>query len=161
VNRDRLLRGPGNEAIGGTELRNGTDQREVAREADRGTPCEHRAWHIVVVDDEAEVGKSLQRLLRSVGFEAETFLSGHQFLESLSQRHPDCLILDVQMPGLTGLDVQRDLFATGIHFPVIVITGRDEPGVEQSALRAGAAAFLLKPVNDSELLGTIRRLLGT
>jgi FixJ family two-component response regulator len=64
------------------------------------------------------------------------------------------------MPGLTGLEVQRDLFARGIQFPVIVITGRDEPGVEQSALKAGAAAFLLKPVNDTELLGTIRRLLA-
>jgi FixJ family two-component response regulator len=114
----------------------------------------------VIVDDEATVGKSLQRLLRAAGFEADTFLSGHQFLELLSRRHPDCLILDVQMAGLTGLDVQRDLFARGVLFPVIVITGRDEPGVEKSALTAGAAAFLSKPINDTELLGTIRRLLA-
>jgi FixJ family two-component response regulator len=114
----------------------------------------------VVVDDEATVCKSLQRLLRAAGFEADTFLSGHQFLESLSQHHPDCLILDVQMPGLTGLEVQRDLFARGILFPVIVITGCDEPSLEQTVLTAGAAAFLLKPFNASELLGTIRRLLA-
>jgi FixJ family two-component response regulator len=160
VNVDPLLRVPTNESIGGTELRNVTGERDAPREASRGTPCAHRARHVAVVDDEVMVCKSLQRLLRSAGFEVEMFLSGRQFLESLSQRVPDCLILDMQMPGLTGLHVQRDLFARETLFPVIVITGRDEPGLEQTVLTAGAAAFLLKPVNDTELLGTIRRLLA-
>jgi hypothetical protein len=96
VSWDQLLRIPINGSIGG--LPNG-NQRDVPGEVGRGTTCALRPWHIVIVDDETTVGKSLQRLLRSAGFEADTFLSGHQFLESLSQRHPDCLILDVQMPG--------------------------------------------------------------
>jgi FixJ family two-component response regulator len=145
--------------LGTLGLRNGNgDQQDLL--AGRGSPCAQRAWHIGVVDNETTVCKSLQRLLRAAGFEAETFLSGHQFLESLSHRHPDCLILDVQMPGLTGLEVQRDLLAMGILFPVILITGCDQDGLEQTVLTAGAAAFLLKPFNAADLLGTIRRLLG-
>ncbi len=113
---------------------------------------------IAVVDDEADVCKALRRLLRSVGFDVETHPSGQEFLQAVRNHQPDCLILDLHLPGLTGLDVLRHLVATGMRLPVIVITGRDEPGLEDRVLGAGASAFLLKPVNDVELLGDVRKL---
>jgi FixJ family two-component response regulator len=115
---------------------------------------------IAVVDDEPEVCKALRRLLRAVGFDVNTFRSGQDFLENLHVQPPDCLILDLHLPGLTGLDVQHHLRATGATIPVIVITGRDEPGLAERVSGAGASAFLLKPVNDVELLGTVHELLA-
>jgi FixJ family two-component response regulator len=113
---------------------------------------------VAVIDDEPEVAKSLRRLLRAVGFDVVIFLSGPEFLQSAQDRSPDCLILDLHMPGMTGLDVQRHLTATGMNVPVIVITGRDEPGLAVRILAAGARFFLLKPVNESELIGALSKL---
>jgi FixJ family two-component response regulator len=124
---------------------------------DSGQGCEPKKRFIAVVDDETEICKALRRLLRSVGFDVETFTSGQQFLEFVRGRQPDCLVLDLHLPGLTGLDVHRHLAATGMGFPVIVVTGRDEPGLAERILAGGAAAFLLKPVNDVELLEAVSR----
>jgi FixJ family two-component response regulator len=126
--------------------------------ADHDAQFPEKKCHIAVVDDEPEVCKSLRRLLRSVGFDVSTFPSGQDFLHSLRQQRPDCLVLDLHLPGLTGLDVQHHLVATGMSFPVVVITGRDEPGLKERVLATGAAAFLLKPVDETELLGAIRNL---
>lgn len=124
--------------------------------ADFSPQCDRKKCLVAVVDDEAEVCKALRRLLRSAGFDVLTFPSGQEFLQSVQNQQPDCLILDLHLPGLTGLDVQRHLVATAMRFPVIVITGRDEPGLGEKVIAAGAAAFLLKPVDDVELLGTVR-----
>lgn len=114
---------------------------------------------VAVVDDEESVCRALSRLLRAAGLDAETFLSGATFLESVRERppsrRPDCLLLDVHLPGLTGLDVQRRLKSDGIHLPIVMITGNEEAGVREKVLAEGAFAFLLKPLNDRTLLEAI------
>jgi FixJ family two-component response regulator len=90
------------------------------------------------------------------GFEVETFLSGEEFLRSLLTGQPDCIILDLHMPGVTGFDVQARLAAAHAAVPVVVITGHDSPGARERALAGGAAAYLRKPVSDDALLATIR-----
>ena len=114
---------------------------------------------VAVVDDEESVCRALLRLLRAAGLDAETFLSGATFLESVRERplsrRPDCLLLDLHLPGLTGLDVQRRLKSDGIHLPIIMITGNEEAGVQEKVLAEGAFAFLLKPLNDRTLLKAI------
>jgi FixJ family two-component response regulator len=112
---------------------------------------------IAVVDDEESVRKALRRLFRSVGMQVETFASGQDFLNSLVNRLPDCLVLDFHMPGLTGLDVQRRLTSAGHRLPSIVITGHDQPGIAEELVEAGAAAYLTKPVDDQVLLETITK----
>jgi FixJ family two-component response regulator len=112
---------------------------------------------VAVVDDEETVRKALRRLFRSAGMEVETFASGQEFLTSLAVRQPDCLVLDFHLPGLTGLDVQRQLTQSGSNLPVIVITGHDEPGMADKLFAAGASAYLTKPVDDQVLLAAITK----
>ncbi|CAB3762402.1 response regulator transcription factor [Paraburkholderia humisilvae] len=111
---------------------------------------------VVVVDDDASVGRAIKRLLRSVGIVADTFASGDEFLDTLSSMpsyRPDCVILDVQMPGSNGLEVQRQL--AGQAVPVIFITAHDDAGVRGEALAAGAVAYLRKPFNDALFIRTV------
>ncbi len=115
---------------------------------------------IAVVDDEESVRKSLQRLLRASQHDAAVFASGQEFLDSLQTRQPDCLVLDLQMPGLTGLDVQRILTGAGARFPTIIITAHDEPETRARCMAAGAAAYLCKPLHDEMLLDTIATVIG-
>ncbi|MGH7392214.1 MAG: response regulator transcription factor [Candidatus Rokuibacteriota bacterium] len=110
---------------------------------------------IAVVDDEESVRKSLRRLLAASHMDAVVFASGQEFLDSLRLRHPDCLVLDLQMPGLTGLDVQRILTEASVRFPTIIITAHDEPETRARCLSAGAASYLCKPLHDEMLLDTI------
>src|SRR5690349_20208860 len=110
---------------------------------------------IAVVDDEEPVRKALRRLLRALGFEVELFCSGEEFLTSINTRQPDCAILDLHLPGLSGLEVQRELSRTNTRLPCILITGKDEPGTADRALAAGASAYLRKPVDQDELLSAI------
>ena len=110
---------------------------------------------IAVVDDEAPVRKALARLLRATGFGVATFASGPEFLDSLETRCPDCAILDLHLPGLSGLDIQQRIIGRKISMPCIVITGKDEPGNSERALAAGAAAYLKKPVDEDLLLAAI------
>jgi len=115
---------------------------------------------IAIVDDDESVGRAIKRLLRSMGMQAEVFASGDVFLEFLSSvpsYRPDCVILDIQMPGLNGLEVQRRLAGTGM--PVIFITAHDDIGVREQALSAGAAAYLRKPFNDDLFVRTVRSAL--
>ncbi|WP_217591188.1 response regulator transcription factor [Burkholderia sp. GbtcB21] len=116
---------------------------------------------VVVVDDDESVGRAIKRLLRSVGIGADTFLSGDDFLDTLASMpsyHPACAILDIQMPGLNGLEVQRRFAVTGV--PVIVITAYDDVAVREQALAAGAIAYVRKPFHDSVLIKTVRAALG-
>jgi FixJ family two-component response regulator len=114
-----------------------------------------RPIQIAVIDDEEAVRMALRRLLRSAGLAVETFSGGGEFLASLSQRRPDCALLDLNMPDVTGYDVLQRLAATGELIPVIVITGNDSEGAEERSLRAGALGFLRKPINADVLLDTI------
>ena len=115
---------------------------------------------IAVLDGDAFLGKALQRLLRSAGFNAETYSSGSEFLRSLSSHAPDCLVLDLHMPELNGFDVQVELQRMGASIPVIVITGHDTPESRARALRNGAKAYINKPVDDKLLLSTISTAIG-
>ena len=102
------------------------------------------------------VRRALQRLLRASDFDTETYASGREFLNSLRQTAvPDCLVLDVQMPGMNGLALQYELARVGTRLPTVVITGHDEPGMETRCLAAGALAYLRKPLEAKALLAAI------
>jgi FixJ family two-component response regulator len=115
------------------------------------------ALRIAIVDDDASVCRALKRLVRSLGMEAETFASGREMLELMRVMptfKPDCVVLDVQMPDIGGLELQRRLAPSGL--PVIFITAHDDVGVRESALAAGAVAFMRKPFQDEILIRTLR-----
>jgi len=110
---------------------------------------------IAIVDDEEPIRKALRRLLRSANLESESFASGPAFLDSLASRRPDCLILDLHMPGMTGLHVLQRLQQAGVQLPTIVITAYDEPETRGHCLAAGAAAYLRKPLEGTLLLDAV------
>ena len=114
---------------------------------------------IAIVDDDASVCKALNRLMRSARMDAETFSSAGEFLDAGESHEPDCLILDVQMPGMTGLELRDQLSGRGSRIPVIVITAHEELGVSESTSVRGAVAFLRKPFSDQLLLATIAEAL--
>lgn len=110
---------------------------------------------IAVVDDNHSVRKALQRLLRSVNLDADAYGSGREFLDALGDARPDCLVLDLQMPEMNGFELQQHLAESGIHLPVVVITGHDEPGMRAQCMAAGASTYLRKPLDDKVLLDAI------
>jgi FixJ family two-component response regulator len=110
---------------------------------------------IVVVDDEHSICIALQRLIRSAGLGVTTYGSGEDFLREVDNTQPDCIVLDLHMPRVTGFEVQCRLAKMGKRIPVIVITGHDTPEARARALSNGAAAYLLKPVDDRMLLDAI------
>lgn len=110
---------------------------------------------IAVVDDEVSVRKALSRLFRSANMDVEAFATGEEFLDSLSSHRPDCLVLDLHMPGLTGRDVLRRLARKSPRLPTVVITGKDEANTRTGVLADGADAYLLKPLDDTVLLDAV------
>ena len=116
----------------------------------------HKALFVAVVDDEAAVRRALERLLRSAGLDTEGFASGSAVLHGLARREPDCVVLDLHMPGMSGFELQDRLAAREIRIPVIVMTGHDTPESFERATAGGAAAYLRKPVDGEELLAAIR-----
>jgi FixJ family two-component response regulator len=112
---------------------------------------------MAVIDDDASVRKALARLLRACGYEVETFASGAEFLESslAGAGAPDCLVLDVHMPSVSGLDVQATLLERDIHIPIIFITAYDDNVLRDRALQQGAVAYLRKPLTEQTLLAAI------
>ena len=114
---------------------------------------------ICVVDDDASVRRALRRLIRSFGFCIATFASGDEFLDTVAAYIPACLILDVRMPGLNGLDLQDHLSASGYQIPIIFITAHEDPQASERAMRAGAVDFLYKPFSDQALLEAINTAL--
>jgi two-component system, LuxR family, response regulator FixJ len=110
---------------------------------------------IAVVDDEEPVRRALRRLLRSARLDVETFSSGTEFLESLKDHQPDCLILDLHMPQISGFTVQEQLSKKGSRVPTVVITGQDTEEARVRSLAAGASSYLRKPVDDQALLDAI------
>lgn len=114
---------------------------------------------VYVVDDDPSVLRSVERLLRSVGYDLETFTSAHDFLDFQHRDTPSCLILDVKMPGLSGLELQERLTDKGIALPIIFITGHGTVPASVKAMKAGAVDFLLKPFSPTDLLETIAKAL--
>jgi len=110
---------------------------------------------ISVVDDDDSVRESLRGLIRSVGFAVKVFASAEEFLNSDHLRNTNCLILDVRMPGMNGLELQRQLAATDRKIPVIFITAHGDDEVRSRALNGGAVDYLLKPFSEEALLNAI------
>ena len=105
--------------------------------------------YVAIVDDEEPVRKALKRLLRASGLDAESFATGKDFLDAAVQREPDCVLLDLHMPRMSGLQVLRALQAARRILPIVVITAHDAPETRQQCLAAGAAAYLRKPLEGS------------
>ncbi|MGA8494455.1 MAG: response regulator [Xanthobacteraceae bacterium] len=110
---------------------------------------------IAIVDDDPSVLKALARLLGAHSFATRTYLSAPQFLASLPEGLPDCLIADLQMPEMTGLELQLNLARRGVQIPTIIITAHDEAGMRERCKSAGAIAYLSKPVSDTSLFAAI------
>ena len=115
---------------------------------------------ISIVDDDESIRRTTTFLIESFGFRAAAFESAETFLKSAQLHDTSCLIVDVQMPGTNGLELQSELAAAGYDIPVIFITAYDNKVSRKQAMQAGAAAFLGKPFSDEELLQTIRSALG-
>ena len=112
---------------------------------------------VFVVDDDDAVRASLERLIRSAGFTVKTFASANQFLENERPDAPGCLVLDVKLPGIGGLDLQRRLAETDIGIPIVFITGHGDIPMSVRAIKAGAIEFLTKPFRDQDLLDAINQ----
>jgi FixJ family two-component response regulator len=115
---------------------------------------------ISIVDDDESMRASLDNLLRSVGFRAQAFPSAESFLEAGPALEAACLIHDVRMPGMSGLDLQQQLVAARAAVPIIFVTSHLDEDVRARALRAGAVAFLYKPFREEELLEAIDGVIG-
>ena len=114
---------------------------------------------IFVVDDDVSMREALQRLLRSVGLQVTTFASAREFLQHRGAEVPGCLVLDVRLPGLSGLDLQHELAAAQIDLPIIFMTGYGDIPMTVRAMKAGAVEFLTKPFRDQDLLDAIQQAL--
>ncbi len=110
---------------------------------------------IAVVDDDESVRESLHGLLRSLGYRVRVFTSGEEFLKANQLSETYCLILDVRMPGMTGIELQRQLRARNLGIPIIFITAHGDDETNTQALGGGAAAFLIKPLSEESLLGAL------
>jgi two-component system response regulator FixJ len=115
---------------------------------------------IFIVDDDEAVRGALRMLVTSFGWNARAYASGQEFLDALPQAAPDCVLLDLNMPGMTGADVQEVLHARGLQVPVILITGHGDPQLISRARAAGAGELLSKPFHEDELKHCIERALG-
>jgi len=111
---------------------------------------------IYIVDDDQSVRTNLARLMRSAGFSAQTFASAEEFLASAYTTEPGCLLLDVTLPGLSGLQLQAELNNRGVSLPVIAVSARDDSETSAMARQLGARCFFRKPVDDQALIDAIQ-----
>ncbi len=118
---------------------------------------------IAIVDDQAALREATENLLKSAGLKAVSFASAEDFLQAAPLDGAGCLILDVRLPGMSGLELQQRLAADGIHVPIVFITAQEDGDgrMRAQALRSGALAFLRKPFNDEDLLNAVRSALET
>jgi FixJ family two-component response regulator len=116
---------------------------------------------ISIVDDDEEIREATKGLLRSLGYQAAAFSSAEEFLQSDSLDNTACLIADVQMPGLSGIDLQGRLIARGVQMPMIFITAFPEEGTRTRAMKAGAVGYLGKPFSEESLLRCLDSALGS
>ena len=119
----------------------------------------HPEGTVFVVDDDPDIRKALTRLCRSAGLHAVPFASAREFLDSGTSESPACLVLDVRLPGLSGLDLQSEMAARNIHTPIVFITGHGDIPMSVRAMKAGAVDFLTKPFKDKNLIAVIRTAL--
>ena len=112
---------------------------------------------VFIIDDDPLYRESSERLVRSVGFSVQSFQSARDFLNSRRPNVPSCLVLDVRMPGLSGLDLQQELARAGVRIPIIFVTGHGDIPMSVQAMKAGAVEFLTKPFRDQALLDAIRQ----
>ena len=125
----------------------------------RGQPSPGEPPLVAIIDDDASVRQSTRRLIRSFGYRAEAFGSGEEFLSSASAAESACLVLDVRMPGMDGLEVQRRLAERDARIPIVFLTGQASDDEERRARSAGALAFLRKPVGKATLLQVLQKVL--
>jgi FixJ family two-component response regulator len=111
---------------------------------------------IAVVDDDPSVRQGLDRLIRSLGWHAETFASAQEFLARQWANPPSCLVLDLQLPGLSGLDLQKRMVEAGLETPIVFLTGHGNIPASVQAMKAGAVEFLTKPFDEQDLLRAIQ-----
>jgi FixJ family two-component response regulator len=121
------------------------------------TPAD--APSVFVIDDDAAMRAAIQGLLKSAGLRSETFGAAEEFLRSKQPDGPSCLVLDVSLPGISGLDFQHQLADAGIQIPIIFITGHGDIPMTVRAMKSGAVEFLTKPFHDQDLLDAIRQAL--
>lgn len=114
---------------------------------------------VFIVDDDALVRSAIQGMLKSVGLYAETFGTPQEFLDSKRLDGPSCLVLDVRLPGISGLDLQRELAEAGVRIPIIFITGHGDIPMSVKAMKLGAVEFLTKPFRNQDLLDAINQAL--
>jgi len=114
---------------------------------------------VFVIDDDAAMRAAIQGLLKSVGLRSETFGIAHEFLHRKRPDGPSCLVLDVSLPGVNGLDFQRELADAGVQIPIIFITGHGDIPMTVKAMKSGAIEFLTKPFQDQDLLDAIHQAL--
>jgi FixJ family two-component response regulator len=114
---------------------------------------------VFIIDDDAAVRASIQDLLESLGLRSESFATAEQFLRSRRSEGPSCLILDVRLPGINGLDFQRRLADAGFQIPIVFITGHGDIPMTVKAMKSGAVEFLTKPFHDQDLQDAIRQAL--
>lgn len=118
------------------------------------------AANVFIVDDDEAVRSSLRLLIRSVGLQAQAFASARDFLDAYDARHPGCLVLDVRMPGMSGLELQQELNQRGATIPVVFITGHGDVPMAVEAMQQGAFDFLQKPFRDQDLLDRVQRAMA-
>lgn len=121
---------------------------------DRGFVTEGAPF-VAIIDDDPSIRESLVSLLRSVGLTALPFASAQEFLQHRLPDAPGCLVLDVRLPGQSGLEFQRELTGAGIHLPVVFITGHGDIPMSVTAMKAGAIEFLAKPFRDQDLIDAV------
>jgi FixJ family two-component response regulator len=114
---------------------------------------------VFVIDDDAAVREAIQGLLKSVGLRSDSFGTAQEFLSSERSDGPSCLVLDIRLPGINGLDFQRQLADAGVHIPIIFITGHGDIPMTVKAIKSGAVEFLTKPFRDQDLLDAINQAL--
>ena len=113
--------------------------------------------NVAVVDDDESFARAIGRLLRASGFDVNTYLSAEAFLAPTPRPRPECLVLDIQLGGMSGLELQRRLHERGDKVPIIFVTAHDAPGVRQEAQQAGCSAYFLKPVPGESLVKAITK----
>ena len=121
----------------------------------------HDGRLVSIVDDDASLRRSLRNLLMSVGLRVETFESAEAFLESVHRENTGCMVLDLRMAGMSGLELLRHLATNGSRIPVVVLTAHGDEDTRQRTLQAGAVAFLTKPFQSDALVDAVRSALST
>jgi FixJ family two-component response regulator len=113
-----------------------------------------------VIDDDASVRRALQRLLRSAGFMVATFATAREFLDAAHWNQTACLVLDIHLPGMSGVELQEHLAGSGVAIPIVFITAHDEVSARERVHRAGAVGYLQKPFDQGALIEAISRAIG-